>query len=100
MASFTKKVAKEADEADARRRRELEQEQAEAAAAAEEEDGQGEGVDVDNDDGWMNHDLRFEVDEKELTRRAEDEYAVSLTLPLRDHLVELAIMLVLRIVTR
>lgn len=30
------------------------------------------------DDGWMRHKLKFEVDEKELTRRAEDEYAVSL----------------------
>ena len=64
MAMFTKKVAKEADEEDARRRQE--------ALEAEEE-----GAEVDNDDGWMNHDLKFEVDEKELTRRAEEDYAVS-----------------------
>ena len=59
MAMFTKKVAKEADEEDERRRREADE-------------------DEDNDDGWMNHDLKFDVDEKELTRRAEEDYAVSL----------------------
>lgn len=76
MAMFTKKVAKEADEADAqakRRQKELEEE----VRAAEEAAGEEGGVDVDDDEGWMNHDLKFEVDEKELTRRAEDEYAVS-----------------------
>lgn len=31
----------------------------------------------DEDDGWLGHKLKFEVDEKELTRRAEDEYSVS-----------------------
>lgn len=35
-----------------------------------------EGIDVDDDVGWMKHKLKFEVDEKELTRRAEEEYAV------------------------
>jgi hypothetical protein len=76
MAMLTKKVAKEADEADAqarRRQRELEEE----VRAAEQAAGEEGGVDVDDDEGWMNHDLKFEVDEKELTRRAEDEYAVS-----------------------
>ena len=32
---------------------------------------------VDDDVGWLRHKLKFEVDEKELTRRAEEEYAVS-----------------------
>lgn len=36
-----------------------------------------EGLEVDDDVGWIRHSLKFEVDEKELTRRAEDEYAVS-----------------------
>ena len=35
------------------------------------------GQEVDDDVGWMRHRLKFVVDEKELTRRAEDEYAVS-----------------------
>lgn len=46
-------------------------------AIIEDEDEAGPTQDVDDDSGWMNHDLRFKVDEKELTRRAEDEYAVS-----------------------
>mgnify|MGYP006876497364 CR=1 FL=1 len=42
-----------------------------------EEVGEGEeGLEVDNDVGWMRHELKFLVDEKELTRRAEEEYAV------------------------
>lgn len=36
-----------------------------------------EGLEVDDDVGWMRHKLRFVVDEKELTRRAEEEYSVS-----------------------
>ena len=35
-----------------------------------------EGGDVDKDVGWMRHELKFDVDEKELTRRAEEEYDV------------------------
>ncbi|KAI9636105.1 cyclophilin-like domain-containing protein [Dioszegia hungarica] len=31
---------------------------------------------VDDDVGWMKHSLKFMVDEKELTRRAEEEYSV------------------------
>lgn len=42
------------------------------AAMAEEEGG----IEVDYDVGWLTHKLKFQVDEKELTRRAEDEYAV------------------------
>lgn len=43
----------------------------------EQPSGEGEeGIDVDDDVGWMKHKLKFEVDEKELTRRAEEEYAV------------------------
>jgi len=40
--------------------------------------GEEEGLEVDDDVGWMRHRLKFEVDVKELTRRAEDEYSVSL----------------------
>jgi peptidyl-prolyl cis-trans isomerase SDCCAG10 len=39
--------------------------------------GEGEeGLEVDDDVDWMKHRLKFHVDEKELTRRAEDEYSV------------------------
>ena len=47
----------------------------------EEERGEGaaeeEGLEVDDDVDWMKHKLKFVVDEKELTRRAEEEYSVS-----------------------
>lgn len=44
---------------------------------AEEEAAGEEGeMEVDDDVGWMRHRLHFEVDEQELTRRAEDEYSV------------------------
>jgi peptidyl-prolyl cis-trans isomerase SDCCAG10 len=33
-------------------------------------------LEVDDDVGWLSHKLKFEVDERELTRRAEDEYSV------------------------
>lgn len=36
-----------------------------------------ETVKADEDAGWLSHRLQFQVDESELTRRAEDEYAVS-----------------------
>ncbi|WWD21727.1 peptidyl-prolyl isomerase CWC27 [Kwoniella shandongensis] len=39
-------------------------------------DENGEELEVDDDVGWMRHRLKFEIDEKELTRRAEDEYSV------------------------
>jgi peptidyl-prolyl cis-trans isomerase SDCCAG10 len=39
--------------------------------------GVEEGLEVDDDVDWMKHRLKFDVDEKELTRRAEDEYSVS-----------------------
>jgi len=46
------------------------------------EEGQGEeGLEVDDDVDWMKHRLKFHVDEKELTRRAEDEYSVSRIAP-------------------
>ncbi|WWC68187.1 uncharacterized protein I206_102110 [Kwoniella pini CBS 10737] len=35
-----------------------------------------EDLEVDDDVEWMKHSLKFVVDEKELTRRAEDEYSV------------------------
>ncbi|WVF69542.1 hypothetical protein IAT40_004320 [Kwoniella sp. CBS 6097] len=41
--------------------------------------GGGEGeedLEVDDDVGWLKHKLKFIVDEKELTRRAEEEYSV------------------------
>jgi peptidyl-prolyl cis-trans isomerase SDCCAG10 len=43
----------------------------EPEAGAEGERGGG-----DDDVDWMKHRLKFHVDEKELTRRAEDEYSV------------------------
>jgi len=43
---------------------------------------EGEPLEVDDDVDWMRHSLKFLVDEKELTRRAEDEYAVSHDSPL------------------
>lgn len=43
---------------------------------------EGEPLEVDDDVDWMRHSLKFLVDEKELTRRAEDEYAVSRDSPL------------------
>ena len=39
--------------------------------------GVEEGLEVDDDVDWMKHRLKFDVDEKELTRRAEDECSVS-----------------------
>jgi peptidyl-prolyl cis-trans isomerase SDCCAG10 len=39
-------------------------------------EGTEEGLEVDDDVGWMRHRLTFVVDEKELTRRAEEEYSV------------------------
>lgn len=40
------------------------------------EGGGEEGLEIDDDVDWMKHRLKFDVDEKELTRRAEDEYSV------------------------
>lgn len=79
MAKFSKKVKKEADE---------EAEEGERNRAAEErerkireEQEEFEGGDVDDgdgdDDGWMKHDLKFEVDDTEQMRRAEEDYSVS-----------------------
>jgi peptidyl-prolyl cis-trans isomerase SDCCAG10 len=53
----------------------------EAGAEGERGGGEGgeggeEGLEVDDDVDWMKHRLKFHVDEKELTRRAEDEYSV------------------------
>ncbi|GFZ51612.1 peptidylprolyl isomerase [Saitozyma sp. JCM 24511] len=39
-------------------------------------EGTEEGMEIDDDVGWMRHRLTFVVDEKELTRRAEEEYSV------------------------
>lgn len=59
MGKFSKRVAQQTDRDDERG------------------DAEADGLEVDNDVGWMKHRLKFEVDEKELTRRAEDEYSVS-----------------------
>lgn len=63
LGAFSKKVAE--DEADENEDR------------PEVDEEKEEGLEVDDDVGWMRHKLRFIVDEKELTRRAEDEYSVS-----------------------
>jgi peptidyl-prolyl cis-trans isomerase SDCCAG10 len=47
--------------------------------------GVEEGLEVDDDVDWMKHRLKFDVDEKELTRRAEDEYSVSRAAALLQH---------------
>ena len=47
-----------------------------------------EGLEVDDDAGWKNHTLRFVVNEKELTRRAEDEYAVGVSEKLGNSMAE------------
>ena len=65
MTKFSKKVADSPLEV------------ADGAGEKEEgENGEGDPLDVDDDVDWMRHSLKFMVDEKELTRRAEDEYAV------------------------
>ena len=69
MARFSKKVARDAD-------------REEQDSARMGEDGEPEALDVDRDEDWFKHSPQFEVDEKELTRRAEDEYSVSLVLML------------------
>lgn len=66
MGKFSKKVAL-ADE---------EEEADQGGATDIEEAVAGEGMELDDDVGWMRHRLKFVVDEKELTRRAEDEYSV------------------------
>jgi len=66
MGRFSKKVALAEDEGVE------ETEEREETGQVDEE-----GVEVDDDIGWMRHRLKFIVDEKELTRRAEDEYSVS-----------------------
>jgi peptidyl-prolyl cis-trans isomerase SDCCAG10 len=45
--------------------------------AVDGEDIANEDPDVDDDVNWLKHDLRFLIDEKEITRRAEEEYSVS-----------------------
>ena len=76
LSNFSKRVA-ELDEdegshdGEAGEREEGEDEGGGLGAAAE-------GLEVDDDVGWMRHRLKFIVDEKEITRRAEDEYDVSL----------------------
>ncbi|WVQ98305.1 hypothetical protein IAU59_005428 [Kwoniella sp. CBS 9459] len=72
MSRFSSKVAKaepvEDDEGDAGRGDENER-------TKEVVEGE-EDLEVDDDVGWMRHKLKFIVDEKELTRRAEEEYSV------------------------
>lgn len=66
MSKFSQKVAATVDDED-------------ADEEPDRPDGQldPDNLEVDDDVRWMKHSLRFVVDEKELTRRAEDEYAVS-----------------------
>lgn len=68
LGAFSKRVAADAGDAN---------EDEERAVVGEEDE---EGLEVDDDVGWMKHSLKFMVDEKELTRRAEEEYSVSFTL--------------------
>ena len=68
MGQFSKRVAVAEDEDSPIN----DGEEADVMAQVEEQ----EGLEVDDDVGWMRHRLKFVVDEKELTRRAEDEYSV------------------------
>jgi len=45
------------------------------------EGGVEEALEVDDDTDWMAHSLRFESDEGEIIRRAEEEYDVSEAMP-------------------
>lgn len=88
MSRFSKRVKTEGDEGDIEREEEERLEEERLARKAEQEqldpekrseiehvkDVEGE---VDDDVGWMRHSLKFQVDDKELTRRAEEEYSVS-----------------------
>jgi len=47
-----------------------------AGDAVEGDEIEEEGLDVDDDVNWLKHDLKFLVDEKEIIRRAEEEYSV------------------------
>lgn len=81
MNKFSRKVKKEADEEaeDRRRAEEREKRIKEEQAEFEEENARMEAAveDVDDDVGWMRHDLKFEVEKDENTRRAEEDYTVS-----------------------
>ncbi|KIR60496.1 peptidyl-prolyl isomerase CWC27 [Cryptococcus bacillisporus CA1873] len=77
MRKFSSRVMQAEDEP--------EEEQAEGIEEGETKEGTGigavmaeeeGGIEVDDDIGWLKHKLKFHVNEKELTRRAEDEYAV------------------------
>ncbi|RXK39178.1 peptidyl-prolyl isomerase CWC27 [Tremella mesenterica] len=75
LGEFTKRVAAMGEESP----REEAPEEPQADKSQEEGEmitGDTEGLETDDDVGWMKHQLKFIVDEKELTRRAEDEYAV------------------------
>ena len=50
-------------------------------SVGEDDEGVEGGLEVDDDVDWMKHRLKFDVDEKELTRRAEDEYSVCYNFP-------------------
>nr|XP_018265215.1 peptidyl-prolyl isomerase CWC27 [Kwoniella dejecticola CBS 10117]OBR87373.1 peptidyl-prolyl isomerase CWC27 [Kwoniella dejecticola CBS 10117] len=74
MSKFSNKVAKagpaeDEDENDQRAPKSM------RPSNGDEEAGEDD-LEVDDDVGWMKHSLKFFVDEKELTRRAEDEYSV------------------------
>lgn len=85
MRKFSKRVMQAGDEPEEEQAEEIEEGEAKeegtgiGAAMAEEEGG----IEVDDDVGWLTHKLKFQVDDKELTRRAEDEYAVSNRLIMR-----------------
>ena len=68
LGAFSKRVV--ADQAD-------EGEERDEEMSLGENGGGEEALEVDDDVAWMRHRLKFQVDEKELTRRAEEEYSVS-----------------------
>ncbi|KAK6903458.1 hypothetical protein I203_106961 [Kwoniella mangroviensis CBS 8507] len=67
MSRFSSKVAKAAPDED--------EEPTTRPTDGDEQAGEDD-LEVDDDVGWMKHSLKFLVDEKELTRRAEEEYSV------------------------
>lgn len=84
MRKFSSRVMQAEDEPEEEQAEEIEEGETKegtgiGAAMAEEEGG----IEVDDDIGWLKHKLKFHVDEKELTRRAEDEYAVCNSLIMR-----------------
>ncbi|WVN91022.1 uncharacterized protein L203_106269 [Cryptococcus depauperatus CBS 7841] len=78
MRNFTKKItdAGDSEPEDELNDRNREMDEMEKTQKERSEYDEGDALDIDDDVGWMRHRLKFEVDERDLTRRAEDEYAV------------------------